>query len=757
MAPLSFLKSSSSTASSAQAAPSPSRSSSQVRGGSPSPEPSSTSRYNPARLLRRKASLSHKSSSSAVRTSASTDGQPPVPALIAASEHESSEHETEGPRTASSAFFSDIGDPPNGTNIGLGLRAGGDGRGYATQAPGFVGEDGRLKGAEDGPSRTFGSPRSKRDGGIWSGGGTVLMDSIPDFPPTQPQSPSQPKFVDQTTPTTPSSRRIIDPAELFLDDTANTRFSPGSSRLLRQSVTPPVPPLDHPFYPTALSPPRRPMPKSPQPSSRSTPPPQPPQLVSSSSFSAFPPNADRPRHVPSPSLDGKAMSHQDGTVSASASSSGTSGNGLIVDLQDDMHPVMESESRRPTVTAEWLARKPSKLGRKNSSGAEKVTRSSVLPQAQLSSPISKRRTPQRTRSFRQAYIAAQTAGTDSDSPSLNQDSDADNIPGIGSAGLVGKRTSLSVRDGYEVEVSCDDSQWPGPEDEAGELVWHVKIRRQPKPSQTVTNINEQPGAKSSTPATVAPSSPLQLSSTGHSRATAPATASSINLSLSLDQPTGKLVFIAFPMDLHATPRRRSSKTTADRRLGGGPPTPPLPPSPRDLFSAGASTSTSAHSNTKDHSDTPGLAEPFAQVADISAPPSTPPQPPLAAQPSTPQSRSSSRLDRPEYPVTPTRVRLSGQFSPGHTGSGAFTSPRSRGSNPSIARSLSPAFSGGGTPGSIGQHNGYISPGTYAHGTPTSSSRRMKLVSAPDLEGGLYAPGTVDGLSEELESSSLSPR
>jgi hypothetical protein len=129
-----------------------------------------------------------------------------------------------------------------------------------------------------------------------------------------------------------------------------------------------------------------------------------------------------------------------------------------------------------------------------------------------------------------------------------------------------------------------------------------------------------------------------------------------------------------------------------------------------------------------------------------------------AQPSTPQSRSSSRLDRPEYPVTPTRVRLSGQFSPSGpngTGSGGYTSPRSRGTTSSVARSLSPAFSG--TPGSTG-HNGYISPGAYTHGTPAgSAARRIKLVSAPDLEGGLYAPGTVDCLSEELESTNIGER
>lgn len=779
MAPLSFLKSSSSSSSSSPAnpAPSPARSSQAARNSSPSPEPSSTSRYNPARLLRRKASLPHKTSSQAIRTSSDLQ---PVPALVHGSELENSEHETEGPQTASSAFFSDIGDPPSngGNGVGLGL---GSGTYTSPQGFGIVGEDRRLGSSEDGPSRTFGSPRSKRDGGIWSssgGGGTVLMDSIPDYPPTQ--SPNRATFLDNATatPTTPSSRRIMDPAELLMEDSSlNSMSSPGPLRHLGRPATPPIPPLDHPFYPTALSPPRRPMPKSPRPSSRSTPPLQPPQLVSSSSFSVFPPTDDRPRHTSSPSLDSKSISRTSSATQASTSASGASGsngNGLVVDLQDDPEP--DYGSRRPTVTAEWLARKPSsstsRLGRKNSTGAERISRAAAQTS---SSPIQKRKTPQRIvrPSSHQNHTGAE-AGTDSDSPGVSQESDAELGPGgtgvSAFPGLVGRRRSISARDGYEVEVSCDDSQWPGAEDETGELVWKVKIRRQPKfNSQREVASNgiggndaEQPESRA--PAIIAPSSPLQLSS-GHSRATAPGTASSINLSLSLDQPTGKMVFIAFPMDLHATPRRRGSNnntnTASARRQAGGPPTPPLPPSPRDLFSAGQgpesgskSGSANIDSEGSSNSTASGLAAPFAPVAPISNP-STPPQLPPAPQPSTPQSRSSSRLDRTEYPVTPTRVRLSGQFSPSGpngTGSGGYTSPRSRGTNSSIARSLSPAFSG--TPGSAG-HNGYISPGAYTHGTPTgAAARRTRLVTAPDLEGGLYAPGTVDGLSEELETASL---
>jgi hypothetical protein len=277
-------------------------------------------------------------------------------------------------------------------------------------------------------------------------------------------------------------------------------------------------------------------------------------------------------------------------------------------------------------------------------------------------------------------------------------------------------------------VDCDDSRWPGDEDEEGEMVWQVKVRRQPK--GRISPPSEQGSTNIANTA-----SPLHLSN-GKSTATAPATASSINLSLSLDQPTGKLVFIAFPMDLHATPKRRGSNPR--RTTGPGPPTPPLPPSPRDLFSAGA--------ETRDLSTPPSQRITPPPLPTSAVGPSTPPP----VLPSTPQSRSSSRLDRPEYPVTPTRVRLSGQFSPAPNSAGNMTSPRSRGAS-SVARSLSPAFSNG-TPGSSG--NGYITPGTYT--TPTSA-RRTKLVSAPDLAGGLYARGTVDGLSEELEGASLGPR
>jgi hypothetical protein len=663
MAPLSFLKSSV-TSSPARRAESPADA--QARTRSPSPEPSGPSRYNPARLLRRRPSTSQKQSAQPAR--ASMDSQPSMPGMVSAgSEIESSEQETEGPQTASSAFFSDIGDHHAGLSNGSEN----------------IGEGGFTS-----PSRILGSPRSKREGGIWSGGGTNLMDTIPD---SNPGSGPPPWLADQTSQSL--SRRIMDPSEILLDESAMPGPGPPRQSAASPYLSPSGPMTSQPYYPTALSPPRRPMGKSPQPR-RSTPPPLAPALSTSSSFSAFPPD-QRPAHTSSLSVE---QAPTRGHTHRSSSSDGRSED--LVDLQN--------ESKRPVVSAEWLARKPSssRLGRQNSNGGDQSA----------TSPFAKRRVLQKSRP------RPDVPRQDSDSQSASHDSDAEAQPGN-----VGKRRSISIRDGYEIEVDCDDSHWPGNDDEEGEMIWQVRVRRQPRGNRGLSSAN-----------TANASSPLHLSS-HKSTATAPATASSINLSLSLDQPTGKLVFIAFPMDLHATPKRRGSSTK--RTSGAGPPTPPLPPSPRDLFSAGADSRSSSASTPSSQRITPPPLPTYASG------PSTPPP----IQPSTPQSRTASRLDRPEYPVTPTRVRLSGQFSPGAGSAGNMTSPRSRGAS-SVARSLSPAFSNG-TPGSAG--NGYITPGTYS--TPTTSARRTKLVNAPDLEGGLYARGTVDGLSEELEGASLSPR
>ncbi|MDN8972025.1 hypothetical protein Q0P32_14675, partial [Staphylococcus aureus] len=58
-----------------------------------------------------------------------------------------------------------------------------------------------------------------------------------------------------------------------------------------------------------------------------------------------------------------------------------------------------------------------------------------------------------------------------------------------------------------------------------------------------------------------PIGPLPLAS-GSSVAHAPPLASSVNLSLALGQPTGKLVFIALPSDSHTPTRTRSRSSVS---------------------------------------------------------------------------------------------------------------------------------------------------------------------------------------------------
>ncbi|WWC58952.1 uncharacterized protein I303_101497 [Kwoniella dejecticola CBS 10117] len=120
----------------------------------------------------------------------------------------------------------------------------------------------------------------------------------------------------------------------------------------------------------------------------------------------------------------------------------------------------------------------------------------------------------------------------------------------------GNGNALSIPSGYEVIVNCistkgenendnDNGNGNGNEKEIGEIKWEVTIKKQSSQSPNT------------------PTSPLQLS-TGGVTATAPHSASSINLSLSLDQPTGKLVFISFPMDIHATPTRKRRPSMVSR-------------------------------------------------------------------------------------------------------------------------------------------------------------------------------------------------
>jgi hypothetical protein len=337
-----------------------------------------------------------------------------------------------------------------------------------------------------------------------------------------------------------------------------------------------------PLYPTALSPPRRPMPKS---------------TPSSSSTSDFP-------------------------ISSSMLPSISAVNG----------PALSPSlfTRQPSANAEWLARKPS--GRRSASSSSTHNPLNLRlesPRKSLGGAVNLR-SPTSMRSLRTRTTSSSTAGEADASSSADSEGDD-----IGSSGRVGNGL------GYEVAVVCTDER-----DELGEITWQVKIR----PRVDSPTLGE--GYNSAIP--------LNLS-ISPSTAFSPPAASSINLSLSLDQPTGKLVFIAFPMDIHATPRHRPTPQNSSYVLS-----PPLRPS-------------------------------------------TPP-------PSAP------RLNGSPPPSTPSSKR-------GANPSSMWPSPSTHGRSPSAGNSM-------------------VSPSRERTSTP----RRSRLMNAEELNGGLYARGTVDGMSEEFETS-----
>lgn len=107
--------------------------------------------------------------------------------------------------------------------------------------------------------------------------------------------------------------------------------------------------------------------------------------------------------------------------------------------------------------------------------------------------------------------------------------------------------------GYTVEVVCsEEAGRDAGVNHSGEEImrWEVVIRKSK--------------SAGSNPASVpAPTSPIALR-LGQAASVAPPAASSINLSLSLDRPTGKLVFISLPVDPQQTP---SSRPRANSRGG----------------------------------------------------------------------------------------------------------------------------------------------------------------------------------------------
>jgi hypothetical protein len=356
----------------------------------------------------------------------------------------------------------------------------------------------------------------------------------------------------------------------------------------------PSPSPDPATYPTALSPPRRPMPKS-------------PRARAASKGPSTPPHTHQPLGALRKDISPRRGSSP--TLSSSASS----------------RDFVPSPPGLPSLTAEWLARPPSsasRLARKNSIGAERIKgRERERDRGGLSdsSPLPRRR-------LEPGKLGLTSSSRRNPSSSSTEDTELDSDGEIGAGPRRRSLIRANARDevGYEVEVSC-----AVPREGNEEMRWEVIIRRK--------------GGKGGG----APSSPLQLS-TASSIAQAPSSASSINLSLALDQPTGKLVFIAFPIDIHGTPTKRK---------------------PTHVASPGSTTSTP-----------PGLS------------PAT-----STSLPST----TTARKDPSE-----------------RQGTISTSPPRSE---------RHPA-------------------------SPTNTPRRTPLVTAAQLDGGLYAKGTVDGLSEDLGES-----
>ncbi|KAK8846564.1 hypothetical protein IAR55_005650 [Kwoniella newhampshirensis] len=337
------------------------------------------------------------------------------------------------------------------------------------------------------------------------------------------------------------------------------------------------------IYPTALSPPRRPMPRSPKAVSS----PDQHQLATSSQ------DRDRPMTPPSTSmLQTLSAVGGDGSDRRRPSpASGSSGGGDASSPSPSPAPDVDSVetgsalARRPSVTAEWLKRKPSgsgnRLRRKSSFSSLNPSAATVI--STISPPLpdtptrSVRKSLDESPRIRSAMTPTRIRQRTSSFSSTNSDTDPPSSDGeIGlnptrRRSLLGhaspSRSSSNGRSGdrYEVCVLCVDNR-----SDKDELEWKVVIRKRASRSSLIQGM------------TGGPSSPLPLS-TESSTAQAPSSASSINLSLALDQPTGKLVFISFPMDIHATPTRARKTQVSSPRTNSSlrPSTPPPPPSQTD--------------------------------------------------------------------------------------------------------------------------------------------------------------------------------
>lgn len=305
-----------------------------------------------------------------------------------------------------------------------------------------------------------------------------------------------------------------------------------------------------PEYPTALSPPRT------------------RRVPASRNFST--PDAESDNAVPASSIMGHDLSALGGRRASTPNTRGT------------------DEGLRPSLTPEWLSRRPSSRSRLasndsftdgNGNGTGTGTGHGDGNSNGKVSPLRRKRpildAPVHLRNSR----SSSTSADESSLADVDGESDAE----------IRRPNISTLPGGYEVEISCADERI---EDE--EIRWSVVIRRQPRSnSSTTTNPT-----------------PLQLSTTT-SRTSAPPSASSLNLSLSLDAPTGKLVFISFPTDLHATPRRRPSASsgTPPPRLTTPPPQPSTPQSRRKTTVWSPSPRTSGGSSNTNRKSPPASPGP----------------------------------------------------------------------------------------------------------------------------------------------------
>ncbi|WVN88820.1 uncharacterized protein L203_104034 [Cryptococcus depauperatus CBS 7841] len=214
--------------------------------------------------------------------------------------------------------------------------------------------------------------------------------------------------------------------------------------------------------------------------------------------------------------------------------------------------------RTPVITAEWLKRKPSSGKLKHnpsfSPGNIPLPSPPVSAKSLMSTPSPHPiRNISRSTVEKSPFMMVETASgclrtisrssTDSETNDTISSSE-DELGFVCRSTPAASFPTSSIKDsvnsqgnGYEVQISCSDDRV-----ESDTMKWEVVVRRR------------------SSKGTVLQSGHSQRLGTAPSISYASSTTSSINLSLSLDQPTGNLVFISFPTDVYGTPTKRQSSS-----------------------------------------------------------------------------------------------------------------------------------------------------------------------------------------------------